>query len=66
MTYNIRYLAKYIVSLKNCNVRYIIVKQAAKRYLTSETMLIIAIYYRLSVEYSFMYFLKKIADGITC
>ena len=56
MTYNIRYLAKYIVSLKVCNVRYIIVKQAAKRYLTSETTLIIAIYYRLSVEYSFMYF----------
>ena len=64
MTYNIRYLAIYIGSLKVCNVRYIL----------SYKLQNMKLYIRNAVKYSFLLlciermllWFMKLADGITC
>ena len=50
MTYNIRYLAIYIGSLRVCNVRYILSYEYLNMELYTETQLGIAFYYRVSIE----------------
>ena len=54
MTYNIRYLAIYIGSLKVCNVRYIFHTSIKLCNFTPETQLSVAFYYRVSIECSIM------------
>ena len=54
MTYKIRYLAICILSLKVCNVRYILSYKHENMEFTPETQLNIAFYYRESTECSIM------------
>ena len=49
MTYNITYLAIYVVTLKDCNVHYILPYKQQKVTLHQETMLCIAFHSCLSI-----------------
>ena len=54
MTYNIRYLALYIGSLKFCNVRYLLSYKHLIWNFTPETQLSKAFYYRVAKDCSMM------------
>ena len=64
MTYNIRYLAIHIGSLKVCNVRYMCHTSIRIWNFIPETQLSVAFYHRVSMECSIM--VSKSADGIAC